>query len=127
MSAGVLAKVRERLNPGPLAVVVEVLAAALAAAIGSLFAAGDAALTEIPEGRMQAAVDCGMVVAFSGTALAATAMIARAAPRSAATAGSGHDLIDEDSHVARARLDTRGSGHYQGSRDHRPDRRLRST
>jgi putative hemolysin len=54
VSAGVLAKVRERLNPGPLAVVVEVLAAALAAAIGSLFAAGDAALTEIPEGRMQA-------------------------------------------------------------------------
>jgi CBS domain containing-hemolysin-like protein len=39
---------------GPLAVVVEFLAAALAAAIGSLFAAGDAALTEIPEGRMQA-------------------------------------------------------------------------
>jgi putative hemolysin len=39
---------------GPLAVVVDVLAAALAAAIGSLFAAGDAALAEIPEGRMQA-------------------------------------------------------------------------
>ena len=39
---------------GPLVVVVEFLAAALAAAIGSLFAAGDAALTEIPEGRMQA-------------------------------------------------------------------------
>ena len=39
---------------GPLAVVVEFLAAALAAAVGSLFAAGDAALTEIPEGRMQA-------------------------------------------------------------------------
>jgi putative hemolysin len=39
---------------GPLGVVVEFLAAALAAAIGSLFAAGDAALTEIPEGRMQA-------------------------------------------------------------------------
>jgi putative hemolysin len=34
--------------------VVEVLAAALATAIGSLFAAGDAALTELPEGRMQA-------------------------------------------------------------------------
>ena len=39
---------------GPLGVVVEFLGAALAAAIGSLFAAGDAALTEIPEGRMQA-------------------------------------------------------------------------
>jgi CBS domain containing-hemolysin-like protein len=39
---------------GLQAVVVEFLAAALAAAIGSLFAAGDAALTEIPEGRMQA-------------------------------------------------------------------------
>jgi CBS domain containing-hemolysin-like protein len=39
---------------GPLAVVVEVLAAALAAAVGSLCAAGDAALTEIPDGRMQA-------------------------------------------------------------------------
>ena len=34
--------------------VVEVLAAALATAVGSLFAAGDAALTELPEGRMQA-------------------------------------------------------------------------
>ncbi len=39
---------------GPLGVVVDFIAAALAAAIGSLFAAGDAALTEIPEGRMQA-------------------------------------------------------------------------
>ncbi len=35
-------------------VVVEVLAAALATAVGSLFAAGDAALTELPEGRIQA-------------------------------------------------------------------------
>jgi putative hemolysin len=34
--------------------VVEFLAAALATAIGSLFAAGDAALTELPEGRLQA-------------------------------------------------------------------------
>ncbi len=39
---------------GPGGVVVEFAAAALATAIGSLFAAGDAALTEIPEGRMQA-------------------------------------------------------------------------
>jgi CBS domain containing-hemolysin-like protein len=44
---------------GPLAVVVEFIAAALAAAIGSLFAAGDAALTEIPEGRMQALSSAG--------------------------------------------------------------------
>jgi putative hemolysin len=44
---------------GPQAVVVEILAAALAAAIGSLFAAGDAALTEIPEGRMAALSSAG--------------------------------------------------------------------
>jgi putative hemolysin len=34
--------------------VVEVIAAAMATAVGSLFAAGDAALSEIPEGRMRA-------------------------------------------------------------------------
>ena len=34
--------------------VLEALAAALATAVGSLFAAGDAALTELPEGRLQA-------------------------------------------------------------------------
>ena len=39
---------------GPGGLVVEIAAAALVTAIGSLFAAGDAALTEIPEGRMQA-------------------------------------------------------------------------
>jgi CBS domain containing-hemolysin-like protein len=39
---------------GPGGVVVEFSAAALATAIGSLFAAGDAALTEIPEARLQA-------------------------------------------------------------------------
>jgi putative hemolysin len=39
---------------GPGGVVFEFLAAALATAVGSLFAGGDAALTEIPEGRMQA-------------------------------------------------------------------------
>ena len=39
---------------GPAGVVLEFSAAALATAIGSLFAAGDAALTEIPEPRLQA-------------------------------------------------------------------------
>jgi putative hemolysin len=39
---------------GPGGVVVELSAAAIVTAVGSLFAAGDAALTEIPEGRMQA-------------------------------------------------------------------------
>jgi putative hemolysin len=42
------------LRSGPGTVVVEILAAAIAAVLGSLFAAGDAALTEIPEGWMQA-------------------------------------------------------------------------
>ncbi len=42
------------MNTGAGGVVVEVLAAALATAVGSLFAAGDAALTELPEGRRQA-------------------------------------------------------------------------
>jgi CBS domain containing-hemolysin-like protein len=41
-------------NAGPGGLVVEIAAAAVATAIGSLFAAGDAALTEIPQGRMQA-------------------------------------------------------------------------
>jgi putative hemolysin len=41
-------------NSGPGGLVADVFAAALAMAAGSLFAAGDAALTEIPEGRMQA-------------------------------------------------------------------------
>jgi putative hemolysin len=41
-------------NAGPGGVVVRVIAAAVVTAVGSLFAAGDAALTEIPEGRLQA-------------------------------------------------------------------------
>jgi putative hemolysin len=41
-------------NAGPGGRVGEVIAAAVATALGSLFAAGDAALSEIPEGRMQA-------------------------------------------------------------------------
>jgi putative hemolysin len=41
-------------NTGPGGVVVDAALAALATAVGSLFAAGDAALSEIPEGRMQA-------------------------------------------------------------------------
>jgi putative hemolysin len=39
---------------GPGGLVVEVVGAALGTAVGSLFAAGDAALSEIPEGRLQA-------------------------------------------------------------------------
>ncbi|MGH9122466.1 MAG: hemolysin family protein, partial [Acidimicrobiales bacterium] len=42
------------MSAGPGGIVVEVAAAALVTALGSLFAAGDAALSEIPEGRMQA-------------------------------------------------------------------------
>jgi putative hemolysin len=42
------------LSAGPGGLVGEAAGAALATAIGSLFAAGDAALSEIPEGRMQA-------------------------------------------------------------------------
>jgi putative hemolysin len=41
-------------NVGPGGLAVEIIAAALATAIGSLFAGGEAALSEIPEGRMQA-------------------------------------------------------------------------
>jgi CBS domain containing-hemolysin-like protein len=41
-------------NAGPGGVVAEIIAAAMATAVGSLFAASDAALSEIPEGRMQA-------------------------------------------------------------------------
>jgi magnesium and cobalt exporter, CNNM family len=41
-------------SAGPGGLVVDVVAAALVTAIGSLFAAGDAALTEIPDGRMLA-------------------------------------------------------------------------
>jgi CBS domain containing-hemolysin-like protein len=41
-------------NTGSGEIVVEALAATLTTALGSLFAASDAALTEIPEGRMQA-------------------------------------------------------------------------
>jgi CBS domain containing-hemolysin-like protein len=41
-------------NTGPGGLILEVVGAAAATAIGSLFAASDAALTEIPEGRMQA-------------------------------------------------------------------------
>jgi putative hemolysin len=41
-------------NAGPGGLVVQVIAAAAATAVGSLFAAGDAALSEIPDGRMQA-------------------------------------------------------------------------
>jgi magnesium and cobalt exporter, CNNM family len=41
-------------NAGPGGFVVQLLAAASATAVGSLFAAGDAALSEIPDGRMQA-------------------------------------------------------------------------
>ncbi len=42
------------MNTGPGGVVVDAALAAFATAVGSLFAAGDAALSEIPEGRMQA-------------------------------------------------------------------------
>ncbi|HXN32505.1 MAG TPA: hemolysin family protein [Polyangiaceae bacterium] len=42
------------MNAGPGGLVVQVIAAAAATAVGSLFAAGDAALSEIPDGRMQA-------------------------------------------------------------------------
>jgi CBS domain containing-hemolysin-like protein len=41
-------------NAGPGGLVVELVSAALVTAVGSLFAAGDAALSEIPEGRVQA-------------------------------------------------------------------------
>jgi putative hemolysin len=41
-------------NAGPERVIVQLVAAAVVTAIGSLFAAADAALSEIPEGRMQA-------------------------------------------------------------------------
>jgi len=41
-------------SAGPGGLVVDVVAAAVVTAIGSLFAAGDAALTEIPDGRMLA-------------------------------------------------------------------------
>jgi CBS domain containing-hemolysin-like protein len=41
-------------NAGPGGLVVEIVSAALVTAVGSLFAAGDAALSEIPEGRVQA-------------------------------------------------------------------------
>jgi putative hemolysin len=41
-------------NAGPGGLVAEVVAAAVATVVGSLFAAGDAALTEIPERRLQA-------------------------------------------------------------------------
>jgi len=41
-------------SAGPGGLVVDIVAAALVTAIGSLFAGGDAALSEIPEGRMQA-------------------------------------------------------------------------
>jgi CBS domain containing-hemolysin-like protein len=41
-------------NTGPGGLVAEAVAAALATAVGSLFAAGDAALSELPEGRLQA-------------------------------------------------------------------------
>lgn len=42
------------LSAGPGGLVADVVAAALVTSVGSLFAAGDAALTEIPEGRMLA-------------------------------------------------------------------------
>jgi putative hemolysin len=41
-------------NVGPGGLVVQIAAAAVATVIGSLFAAGDAALSEIPEGQLQA-------------------------------------------------------------------------
>jgi CBS domain containing-hemolysin-like protein len=41
-------------NTGPGGLVFEVVAAALVTAVGSLFAAGDAAISETPEGRLQA-------------------------------------------------------------------------
>jgi CBS domain containing-hemolysin-like protein len=43
-------------NAGPGGLVVEVIAAGLVTAVGSLFAAGDAALSEIPEARLQALI-----------------------------------------------------------------------
>ncbi len=42
------------MNSGPGGVVTHVVAAAIATAVGSLFAAADASLSEIPEGRLQA-------------------------------------------------------------------------
>ncbi|HEY4013678.1 MAG TPA: hemolysin family protein [Polyangiaceae bacterium] len=42
------------MNEGPGALVAQVAAAAAVTVVGSLFAAGDAALNEIPEGRLQA-------------------------------------------------------------------------
>lgn len=42
------------MNAGPGGFVIQVVAAAVVTAVGSLFSAGDAALTEIPEGRLQA-------------------------------------------------------------------------
>ncbi len=42
------------MNAGPGGLVAELVGAAVVTAVGSLFAAGDAALSEIPEGRVQA-------------------------------------------------------------------------
>jgi CBS domain containing-hemolysin-like protein len=51
-------------NAGPGGLFVELLAAAGVTLVGSLFAAGDAALSEIPEGRMQALVSSPKGAAF---------------------------------------------------------------
>src|SRR5579864_89990 len=42
------------MNAGPGGLVIEVIAAAAVTALGSLFTAADTALSEIPDGRMQA-------------------------------------------------------------------------
>ena len=52
------------MNAGPGGFVVQLLAAASATAVGSLFAAGDAALGEIPDGRMQALTATPLGAAF---------------------------------------------------------------
>ncbi|MGA7123270.1 MAG: hemolysin family protein [Polyangiaceae bacterium] len=52
------------MNAGPGGFVVQLLAAASATAVGSLFAAGDAALSEIPDGRMQALTATPLGAAF---------------------------------------------------------------
>jgi len=51
-------------NAGPGGFVVQLLAAAAATVVGSLFAAGDAALSEIPDGRMQALTASSSGAAF---------------------------------------------------------------
>jgi CBS domain containing-hemolysin-like protein len=64
-------------NKGPGGLVVDLLAAAIFAAVGSMFAAGDAALTEIPEGRLQALSADGSGSSFRRFTSDPTGIIAR--------------------------------------------------